>query len=239
MIGLLTQFPLMKSTSTSKFVSSRFTHTGLVVASLSLLFCLSVPATVLDNFSGPKTGWTDTLNGGSVVQSGGQFTVTTATGNGALTYSRKTATNFANAAGATLEFRVDVNAVTPPNGDPNALAILAWVPTGGAVLSSGYSLSVGAKDVIIQKGATVLYATNFTAVGTSLRNTNITMVLRMTPSGSALNVNARVDRKVANGAAAQYSTAIFDITAVDPSGIIGPSGNAALGVQNQASATGS
>src|SRR5437016_11739792 len=117
----------MKNCSSRLLTSRASRCAGFATSTLSLLLFLPVSATVLDNFSGPKTGWTDTLNGGSVVQSGGQFTVTTATGNGALTYSRKTATNFANAAGATLEFRVDVNAVTPPNGDPNALAILAWV----------------------------------------------------------------------------------------------------------------
>src|SRR5439155_10259860 len=139
---------------------------------------------------------TDTLNGGSIVQSGGQFSVTTATANGALTYSKKTATNYANAAGATLEFRVDVNTVAPPNGDTNVLAILAWVPSGGAVLGSGYSVSVGYEDLLIQRGATVLYATNFLLfAGTSLANTNITVVLRMTPSGSAVNVNVRVYRR--------------------------------------------
>src|SRR5437899_9654355 len=125
----------------SRLITSRSSRCAFATSTLTLLLFLPVSATVLDNFGGAKTGWTDTLNGGTVVQSGGQFTVTTATGSGALTYSRKTSTNFANAAGATLEFRVDVNTVTPPNGDPNALAILAWVPTGGSVLGSGYSLS--------------------------------------------------------------------------------------------------
>jgi hypothetical protein len=198
-----------------------------------LTLSLSSPASILDDFSGAKTGWTDTPNGGSIVQSGGLFTVTTTSANGALAYSRKTATNFANAAGATLEFRVDVNTVTPGNGDTNVLAILAWVPTGGAVLGSGYSLAIGSADVIIRKGASVLYATNFTGAGVSLANTNITLVLRMTPSGSALNINARIYRRVNNGLIGQYATSIFEATVVDSSGTIGSNGNAALGVANQ------
>src|SRR3982751_3797900 len=133
---------------------------ALCAATFLWLACLmGLQATVLDNFSVTKTGWTDTPNGGSILQSGGQFIITTATGNGAIAYSRKTSSNYVNAAGATLEFRVDVNTIIPGGGDTNALAILAWVPTGGAVLGSGYSLSVGAADVIIRKGSTVLYAT--------------------------------------------------------------------------------
>ena len=200
---------------------------------------LPIFASILDDFSGAKTGWTDTANGGTIVQSGGQFTIGTATADGSLTYSRKTATNYANAVGATLEFRVDVNTVTPPNGATNPLAILAWVPTGGAVLGSGYSVSVGSADVMIRKGASVLYATNFTAAGVTLANTNITLVLRMTPSGSALNVNARIYRRINNGLIGQYGTAIFDVTVQDSSGIIGSNGNAALGVVNQGSVSGS
>src|SRR5437867_2169164 len=201
------------------------TRNFALVAAILLLSAWQLPATVLDSFSGPKTGWTDTLNGGSVVQAGGQFTITTATGNGALTYSRKTSSSFANALGATLEFRVDVNAVTPPDGDTNALAVLAWVPTGGAALASGYSVAVGAAELVVQRDGTVLYATNFTEGGSSLQNTNLTLMLSMTPSGSAISVNVRVYRRIPAGAAGQYGTALFERTVVDPSGIIGPNGN--------------
>src|SRR3954469_11344255 len=77
------------------------------IAFISLCaLCLSSSASILDDFSGSKAGWTDTANGGTIVQSGGQFTIGTAAADGSLTYSRKTATNFANAVGATLEFRV-------------------------------------------------------------------------------------------------------------------------------------
>ena len=146
----------------------RFIRQGsaLVAALLWMTSALCLQATVLDNFNGATmAGWTDTLNGGTVVQGGGVFTVTTATGNGALAFSRKTSANFANADKHTIDLRVDVNTVTPGNPDPNALAILGWVPTGGALLVNGYSVSVGYEDLIIQKGATVLYATNFVAAG--------------------------------------------------------------------------
>lgn len=229
----------MKNFSTLSFTSRLFARGGLVSAALSLLACLPLSATVLDNFTGPKTGWTDTFNGGTVSQSGGQFTVVTATNSGTLTYSAKTSASFANVAGHTLEFRVDVNNVTPGNRDPNPLAILAWVPSGGAVLGSGYSLVVGAGTVSIYKGPAVLYSTNYAAAGTNIQNANITLVLRMTTSGSGVSVNGRVYKRIGNGVIAQYFTTLFEYTAVDTSGLVGQGGNAALGVKNQASATGS
>ena len=102
-----------------------------LAAALSLLLSPAGRATVLDDFSGSKTGWTDTLNSGSVNQSGGLFIISTATNSGALTYSSKTSASFTNLASHTLEFRVDVTTVSP-GGSPNPLAVLAWVPTGGA-----------------------------------------------------------------------------------------------------------
>ena len=209
---------------------------------LAVLFGLAVvpllQATVLDNFAGPKTGWTDTLNGGEILQSGGAFTITTANPGGSLTYSKKTSNSFTNVSGHTLEFRVNVDSVTPGTANTNPLTILAWVPAGGAVLGNGYSVSVGAADVIIQKGGTTLYATNFTTAGTNLQNANITIALRMTSSGSAVTLNARVYKKIANGSIGQFFTCLFEYTMVDAAGLIGSEGNAALGVKNQASASG-
>jgi len=210
-----------------------------VAALAGLTSVLSLQATVLDDFTGLKTGWTDTLNGGSILQSGGEFTVTTAHPGGSLTYSKKTSNSFVNLSGHSLEFRVNVDSVSPGSGNTNALAILAWVPAGGGVLANGYSISVGAADVIIQKGASTLYATNFTVAGTNLQNANITIALRMTSSGSAVTVNARVYKRIANGLIGQYFTTLFEDTVVDASGLIGGAGgNAALGVKNQASVSG-
>src|SRR5271157_5926979 len=91
---------------------------SLLAALLWLASLAGMQGTVLDNFSGAKTGWTVTLNIGSVSQSAGQFIVATATNSGALTYSMKTSATFTNQAAQTLDFRVDVNAVTPGNADP-------------------------------------------------------------------------------------------------------------------------
>ena len=106
--------------------SPRLPLCGLLILVTLFALGLSLPASILDDFSGAKAGWTDTPNGGSIAQSGGLFTITTTAANGGnLSTAAKTATNFANAAGATFEFRVDVNTVTPGTGDTNALAILA------------------------------------------------------------------------------------------------------------------
>jgi hypothetical protein len=230
----------MKSVFNRSSVSRTGSRSGLVIVTLALMLGLSVRATMLDDFnSATRSGWTDTLNSGAVTQGGGLLTIATANNNGALTYTRKTAVGITNDTGHTLELRVDVSTVSPANGDPNPLAILAWVPNGGAVLGSGYSLSVGAQDVKIQKGATVLHAVNYASAGTNIQNTNITLVLRLTPSGNTVSVNARVYRRIANGVIAQYFTAFFDYTVVDSANLIGTGGNAALGVKNQNSTTGS
>ena len=205
----------------------------LWVASLA-----GLQATVLDNFSGAKTGWTDALNGGAISQAGGQFTVTTADTAGALTYSLKTSTSFANIVGDTLELRVDVNNVTPGNGDANAVAVLGWVPSGGTLEASGYSFYAGAGTAIIKKGASVLYSVNFVAdYGTNVQNTNVTLVLRMTPSGSGVTLDARLYQQT-GAVVGQNFTCLFEQTVTDSSGLIGTPGYAALGVLNQASPSG-
>lgn len=222
-------------------ISFRVVTSFLAVVTLVLL-SLPASAFVLDNFNS-KTGWTDSLNGGSASVASGQFTIHTDNPNGSLTSSLKTASpttatlgvSFTPVNGNTLELRVDANNVFNSTQDANALAVLALVPSGGAVLVDGYSLTVGANDVKIQKGAAVLYQTN----GIGFAATNVTLVLRITPSGSSVQVNGRVYRQIPNGAAGQYATAIFDITATDASTtLVGVAGNVALGVKNVANPNG-
>src|SRR5947199_6678707 len=103
---------------------------GCFTALAMLLAAFSIHAKTLDDFNdNAKTGWTDTLNGGSVTEASAQFTIATAINSGLLTSSKKTSQAFTNVAGHTLEFRVDVISVLPANPDTNALATLAWVPT--------------------------------------------------------------------------------------------------------------
>jgi len=209
-----------------------------VGALFGLAFVLSLRATVLDNFTGPKTGWTDALNGGTIVQSGGQFTITTATSAGSLTHSLKTSTSFADLLGNTLELRADVAAVTPGNLNPNPMSVLGWVPNGGTLQADGYALYVGATRVIIQKGASVLYSTASPGIPQrAYTNSNITLVLRLTPSGSSVLIDARVYLQTGPVTGQDY-TCLFEYTATDPSGTIGTPGYAALGALNQASPSG-
>jgi len=219
----------MKALTHQRFVSSA----GLLLA---LLFASGFPAfaRVLDNFNdNTKTGWTDSLGGGSVSESGQQFTITTAVGSGSLTSSKKTSEAFTNTAGYTLELRVDVGAVNPAYS-PNALAVLAWVPAGGALFANGYSLTAGANDVKLQKGATVLWTASLPS---GIQNSNVTLVLRMTPSGGAMTVNARVYKQTGTQTLQNF-TVLAEYTATDASGLIGVGGNATLGVINPASPTG-
>ncbi len=210
---------------------------AIMAASLLCLSSVPLSATVLDNFTGPKAGWTDSLNGGSVLQSSGEFTVTTANPAGSSTYSVKTATALTNLSGHALELKVNVDSVTAGNSITNPLAILGWVPASTPTLANGYSLVVGSADVMIQKNGTTLYATNFTGAGASLQNANITLALRMTAQGSAVTLNARVYKRIANGVLPNYFTTLFEYTYVDSSGLLG-AGNPALGAKNQASTNG-
>src|SRR2546427_4470987 len=193
----------------------------------TLLASFSIHAKILDDFNDNiKTGWSDTLNGGSVTEASTQFTITSDATAGAFTYSRKTSTAFTNLATHTLEFKVLVNSIGPGGGTTNGHAVLGWVPTGGALRTNGYSLTVGTNDVTIMADNTVLYS----ASGLSLPTANLFMALRMTPSGSDVIVKATVYNK-ADG---RYN-ALFERTATNSPGIIGTGGNAALGALNDPS----
>ncbi len=191
---------------------------------------------MLDSFSGnTQTGWTDTPNGGHFTQGGGQLAITTAAGAHELTYGAKTSSSFANAASETLEFRVNVNTMSDPT---NPVAILAWLPSGAAPGSgsSGYSLSVSSGLITLQKGSSVLYSTNYTTAGTNVQSTNTTMVLRMTPSGGTMTVNARVYQQTSNQPDEDF-TEVFEYTAT-AADTVGTPGYAVLGVNSGGSATG-
>lgn len=216
----------------SRTYSSTLVAGGLLPAIL-LLSGTAASATVLDDFNDNiKTGWTDTLNGGVVTETSQQLQIRTALAAGSVSSARKTSEAFVNAAGRTLELRVDVAAASP--ADSNLLAVLAWVPTGGTLFANGYSISAGARDVKLQKGGATLWSTNFTA---GIQSSNTTLALRMTPSGSALTVNARVYKQTGSQVLQNY-TVLAEYTATDAAGLIGTAGHAALGAVNQASATG-
>jgi hypothetical protein len=233
------------------------------IAALTLLsFCLPAPAFVLDVFNS-KTGWTDDANSGTANVAAGVLTITTATGNGAIKSSVKTAsptsTNvvvnppvFTPKVGDTLELWVDANKTFNPALETNALAVLAWVPTGGTALNNGYALLVGGNDIILQHDTTVVWSTNFAGVATDFGVTNATLCLRITPvSGGGVDLNVRVYKQIGQppgapgqanlaGVSGLYFTAGFEYTAHDSdSSLVGQTGNAAVGVENQANPAGS
>src|SRR5438034_11756318 len=116
------QCPRIRRPSHSTFCS----FTALAVG-LTLLLGSSPTASafILDDFNGASlSGWTSTLNGGSVVQSGGQLTITPVAFLGALTYSKKTDRAFTNLATHTLEFKVLVNSILTYAVTTEGLAVL-------------------------------------------------------------------------------------------------------------------
>src|ERR1039458_6351245 len=221
----------------TEYPGSPVRKTRWLAAVFGLASVLALQATMLDDFnSATRTGWTDTPNGGHLTQSGGQLQVTTATSASALTYANKTFQSFANAANQTLEFRVDVNSVTPSDGNPNPVAILPWLPSGAAPGSgsSGYSLSVSSGSATLQKGSTVLATASYTANATNIQST--TLMLRMTPSGGSMSVNARIYHQT-GALPMQNFTEVWETTQT-VSDSVGTPGYAALGVRSGASASG-
>lgn len=198
-----------------------------LACSLWLLPLSSLQATMLDDFNGTKTGWTDFLiGGGSVNQAGGTFTVVSGSGANALAYSKKTSAAFTIAAGHSLEFRANVNGIAP-GGAANGHAILGWAPSASTLTTSSYYMSVGVQDVQIKKGATTLYSTN---LDTALSTTNLVMALRITPNGTSLSITASVYNQLPG-----TTNLMFEYTATDASGLIGQAGNAVLGAENRPS----
>src|SRR5712691_4927965 len=116
-------------TSSSPF----FTSAVRSVALAALAASLPVSARILDNFDdGIKTAWQDfTALGGSVVESGGQFTITSAVQNGpTFVGSKKTSESFTIENGRTLEFRVDLVTASLHN---ESIAVLIWQPLGASI----------------------------------------------------------------------------------------------------------
>src|SRR6185369_11180116 len=110
---------------------------GLAFA-LGLGSSLTLCARVIDNFNDNlKTAWTDTANGGAIIEAGAAFAIAATSVPGALASSKKTSEAFTIAAGHTIELRVGVNSISSTGVETNGHAVLGWVPSG-ALLSSGY-----------------------------------------------------------------------------------------------------
>ncbi len=195
----------MKMAFASFFASAvRFATMAALAASLS------VSGRILDNFdSGVKIGWQDfTALGGSVVESGGQFTITDAVQNNpTFTGSKKTTESFTIEDGRTLEFRVDLASASPNN---QSIAVLVWQPVGASIATlAGYGFAKGADDVLITKALNqYFYADSPTP---QIKNNNVILVLRLTGQGTNVIVNARVLDKDNN------NQIIFDHTITDTS----------------------
>src|ERR1041384_2458611 len=156
--------PLPQMRKSSVPVLSKLNSVAVLVLALLLGAASTVSAFILDDFNGASlSGWTSTLNGGTVVQSGGQLTITPVAFPQALTYSKKTDRTFTNLATHTLEFKVAINGIRTNATTTNGSAVLGWVPTGGALGANGYAVGVGATGIGVLFNSSFVYVTNFAA----------------------------------------------------------------------------
>jgi hypothetical protein len=203
---------------------------------VALIACLalvpSVSARLLDDFNdNAKTGWSDVLLGGSVVEANGLFTITTASRNAAIfTGTTKTTESFTIENGRTLEFRVDLISASQHD---QSIAVLIWVPLGSNLAQlQGYGLAKGRGDFLLTKALDQYFVENTPA---GLKNDNITMVLRLTGDGANVIINGRILDKDDNNRVL-YEYTVTDTPGVDvlggqesrPASYVGVAGNFAL-----------
>jgi len=205
------------------------TASAAMALALLIMSGLTASAFILDDFNGASlSGWTSTLNGGAVVQSGGQLSVSTPPLANVPTYSKKTDRTFTNLATHTLEFKVLVNGILTNAVTTNGFAVLGWIPTGGALGANGYAIGVGANGAAMIANSTFVFVTNFPA---SIQNSNIYLAMSMTPQSSSMVVKATVYKK-GDG---RYNV-LFEHTVTNSStALIGVGGNAIVGAFNDPS----
>src|SRR5437763_9274706 len=149
------------------------------ISAVSLLAApaLRVNGRILDNFDdGIKTAWQDfTALGGSVTESGGHFTITTATQNSpTFAGSKKTSESFTIENGRTLEFRVDLVSASFHN---ESIAVLIWQPVGANIATlQGYGFAKGRDDSLITKRLNQYFYAD--SPSPQVKNDNVTLVLR-------------------------------------------------------------
>jgi hypothetical protein len=184
---------------------------------LALLWSSPATARVLDNFDdNTVTDWQkfDFGSGiGRFTEAGGTFTIDTliAPGQQMFVAATKTSKTFELKDGRTIEFRVDLVSAN----QPDAFAVLAWVPITGSVSSlQGYSLAKDVGDTLVAKGLGQYFIDDTTDV----KNENVILVLRLTGKGTSVEITGRVLDKDANNAV------IWEKTFLDTAGkdAVGP-----------------
>jgi hypothetical protein len=176
----------------------------------------SMIARVLDDFNdNTLTAWQkfDFGSGiGQMTEANGKLTIGMAMAPGRQFFvaATKTTKTFTLQDRRTIEFRVDlVNA-----NQPNAFAVLAWVPTSGSVSTlQGYSLAKDVDDVLIAKGLEQYFVDATGAV----KNENVTLVLRLTGAGNSVVINAKILDKDATNAVL-FERTFTDTAGADPVG---------------------
>jgi hypothetical protein len=144
---------------------------------------------VLDDFNdNTKTGWADTLNGGTVTEANQQFTLRTAPINQTIfTSSRKTSQTFRIQDGGRVEFSVDVITSLLDN---DAYAVLGYVtdPAGVGSLRA-YHLAQSADQIFAGKEYNRWwFGETFVA-----NQSNVRLIQTYTGEGASVRVNSRIE----------------------------------------------
>jgi hypothetical protein len=177
-----------------------------------MLTAASLSARVVDDFNdNVKTAWADFTfvpGFGIPVEQNGQFRFTQPpAGQSIFSASTKTSEGFRLQDARTLEFRVDL----AYGLGEDSFAILGWFPAGNPVSSlSGYGLAKSSGDILISKGINkYFYNESF-----ETKNTNVTLVLRLTGQGTSVIIGAQVLDKD-NNDAVLWERTVVDTEAAD------------------------
>src|SRR6185503_6047134 len=180
-------------------------------------------AIVLDDFNdNTKTGWTDTLNFGTVTEANQQFELKTAPNlnQTIFTASRKTSQSFRILDGGRVEFSIDVLSSLI---DEDAYAVLAYAPTAGGEGSLlAYHLSQGRDQIFVGKQ----YNRWWYGQANALIQNNVRLVQAYTGEGASVRITSRIeDLSVGVNATNRiiFQNEFLDTPANDPG--IGPSGD--------------
>lgn len=135
-----------------------------------------------------KTGWSDSLNGGSVTESNAQFRIITVPiATPSFTAGRKTSQSFTIEDGGRVELSLDVINAT---ANPDAYAVLAWIPTANSLSSlAGYGVAHSSDDVLLFKALGQYFAQGTPAFQVN----NVRMVYALTGEGANVRQEARFE----------------------------------------------
>ena len=161
-----------------------------LLALVAAFLVLPGHAKMLDDFNGAaKTGWSDFIVGsglGSVTQTGGQFVIDVpGVGQQLFAASARTSPIFEVIPNRTVTCQVDLVS----GNDPDAVAVLAWLPTGKDISKlQGYSLAVSSDRIVVAKGLSRYFYDG----DAPSKSENITLSLAVTADGTRVVIETKI-----------------------------------------------